>query len=30
MRLGNLARLKVGRRQLIIRQHLPHFLGIVS
>ena len=30
MRLGNLARLKVDRRQLIIRQHLPQFLGITS
>jgi hypothetical protein len=30
MRLGNLARLKVDRRQLITRQHLPQFLGIAS
>jgi hypothetical protein len=30
MRLGNLAHLKVDRRQLITRQHLPHFLGIAS
>ena len=30
MRLGDLARLNVGRRQLITRQHLPHFLGIAS
>ena len=30
MRFGNLARLKAGRRQLITRQHLPHFLGIAS
>ena len=30
MRLGNLAHLKVGRRQLITRQHLPQFLGIAS
>jgi hypothetical protein len=30
MRLGDLARLKVDRRQLITRQHLPQFLGIAS
>ena len=30
MRLGDLARLNVGRRQLITRQHLPHFPGIAS
>jgi hypothetical protein len=30
MRLGNLAHLKVDRRQLITRQHLPQFLGIAS
>ena len=30
MRLGNLARLKVDRRQLITRQHLPQSLGITS
>src|SRR6478735_4704273 len=30
MRLGDLARLKAGRRQLITRQHLPQFLGIAS
>jgi hypothetical protein len=30
MRRGNLAHLKVDRRQLITRQHLPQFLGIVS
>ena len=30
MRLGDLTRLKVGRRQLITRQHLPHFPGIAS
>ena len=30
MRLGNLARFKVDRRQLITRQHLPHVLGIAS
>jgi hypothetical protein len=30
MRRGNLARLKVDRRQLITRQHLPQFLGIAS
>jgi len=30
MRLGDLTRLKVSRRQLITRQHLPHFLGIAS
>jgi hypothetical protein len=30
MRLGDLARLKVDRRQVITRQHLPQFLGIVS
>ena len=30
MRLGNLARLKAGRRPLITRQHLPQFLGIAS
>ena len=30
MRLGNLARLKVDRRQLITRQYLPQFLGIAS
>ena len=30
MRVGNLARLKVDRRQLITRQHLPQFLGIAS
>ena len=30
MRLGNLARLNVDRRQLITREHLPHFLGIAS
>jgi len=30
MRLGDLTRLKVDRRQLITRQHLPHFLGIAS
>ena len=30
MRLGNLAHLKVGRRRLITRQHLPQFLGIAS
>ena len=30
MRLGDLARLTDGRRQLITRQHLPQFLGIAS
>ena len=30
MRLGNLARLKAGRRQQITRQHLPQSLGITS
>ena len=30
VRLGNLAHLKAGRRQLITRQHLPQFLGIAS
>jgi len=30
MRLGNLAHLKAGRRQLITRQYLPQFLGIAS
>ena len=30
MRLGDLARLKAGRRQLITRQYLPHFPGIAS
>ena len=30
MRLGDLAHLNVDRRQLITRQHLPHFLGIAS
>jgi hypothetical protein len=30
MRLGDLARLNVGRRQLITRQHLPRFPGIAS
>jgi hypothetical protein len=30
MRLSNLARLKVDRRELITRQHLPQFLGIAS
>ena len=30
MRLNNLARLNADRRQLIIRQHLPHFPGIAS
>ena len=30
MRLDNVACAKAGRRQLIIRQHLPHFLGIAS
>jgi hypothetical protein len=30
MRLGNLAHLKVDRRQLITRQPLPQFLGIAS
>ena len=30
MRLGDLAHLKVDRRQLITRQHLPHFPGIAS
>ena len=30
MRLGNLARLKVDRRQLITGQHMPQFLGIAS
>ena len=30
MRLGNLAPLKAGRRQLITRQHLPQFPGIAS
>jgi hypothetical protein len=30
MRLSNLARLKAGRRQLITRRHLPHFLSIAS
>ena len=30
MRLGDLAHLKVDRRQLITRQHLPQFLGIAS
>ncbi len=30
MRLGNLARLKVDRRQRITRQHLQQFLGIAS
>jgi hypothetical protein len=30
MRLGNLAPLKVDLRQLITRQHLPHFLRIAS
>ena len=30
MYLGNLAHLKVDRRQLITRQHLPQFLGITS
>jgi hypothetical protein len=30
MRVGNLARLKVDRRQLITRQHLPQSLGITS
>ena len=30
MRRGGLAHLNVDRRQLITRQHLPHFLGIAS
>ena len=30
MRLSNLARVKVGRRRLITRQHLQQFLGIAS
>ena len=30
MRRGNLAYVKVGRRRLITRQHLNHFLGIAS
>ena len=30
MRLGNLARVKVGTRRLITRQHLQQFLGIAS
>ena len=30
MRLGNLAHLKAGRRQLITRQHPSHFPGIAS
>jgi excisionase family DNA binding protein len=30
MRRGNLAYVKVGRRRLITRQHLQHFLGIAS
>ena len=30
MRLGDLTRLKVDRRQLIPRQHLPQFLGLAS
>ena len=30
MRLGNLARLKAGRRQLITRQYLSQFPGIAS
>jgi hypothetical protein len=30
MRLGDLAHLKAGRRQLITRQHLPQFPGIAS
>jgi hypothetical protein len=30
MRLGDLAGLKAGRRQLITRQHLPQFPGIAS
>ena len=30
MRLGDLARLKAGRRQLITRRHLPQVRGIAS
>ena len=30
MRLGDLARLKAGRRKLITRQHLPQLPGIAS
>jgi hypothetical protein len=30
VRLGDLAHLKVDRRQLITRHHLPQFLGIAS
>ena len=30
MRRGNLPYVKVGRRRLITRQHLQHFLGVVS
>ena len=30
MRRGNLAYVKIGRRRLITRQHLNHFLGIAS
>jgi excisionase family DNA binding protein len=30
MRRGNLTYVKVGRRRLITRQHLPQFLGIAS